>query len=158
MITIYHYNGQTGEYLSTGQVHEDPLVPGTHPLPANATAVAPPAVAEGYARVWSGAAWEQVEDHRGAEGWVNGIAYTVADLGPLPDGWSTETPAPTVEDKILAIEAKYEEKFAALRVRITNVLLADGLAEDPKRTALAVEWQAEQDARDLEILELLGGV
>lgn len=158
MIDVYHYSAQTGEFVSPGVAREDPCVPGTYPLPANATEVAPPEAADGYVRVWDGSAWEQVEDHRGAEGWVNGIAHTVADIGPLPDGWSTETPAPTLAEQIAAIEAEYEVKFAVLRDRMTITLLANGVNEDTNRAALIAAWQTAQDELDAALLALLGGV
>lgn len=63
-------------------------------LPANATAVEPLPARAGYARVLTltGDAWEYAEDHRGTSGYVNGEAHTIAQLGPLPRGWSTTPP------------------------------------------------------------------
>lgn len=155
---VFSYSPVNGEYTSVLNAQADPRNEGAWLIPAHATTIAPPEAISGYARVWDGLSWVQTEDHRGVTGWVNGCLYTICELGPFPEEWSTVPPELTIEERIANIETKYEVKFAALRVRITNVLLADGLTEDPKRTALAAEWQSEQDARDLEILELLGGM
>ncbi len=40
--------------------------------------------------------WRQVEDHRGAVGWLNGEETVISTLGPLPEGWSWDQP-PVVE-------------------------------------------------------------
>ncbi|MEG6507192.1 hypothetical protein [Nitratidesulfovibrio sp. 1201_IL3209] len=163
MIDIYHYNAQTGEFVSPGVAHEDPLLPGQHPLPAHSTAVQPPAAQEGRTSVWNGVEWQSVEDHRGASGWLpDGTPHTVTVLGPLPEGWSDTAPEPSEEEALeaalAAIEARYTAKAAVLRERMEIVLLVNGSIELANRAALAAEWQATQDARDAEILGLLGGM
>ncbi len=62
-------------------------------LPNNATYDAP-ACREGYVPRWTGEAWEQVEDHTGAEGWLDGLPHRIAEPGPLPAGWSETPPEP----------------------------------------------------------------
>ena len=63
-------------------------------LPHNATPVQP-VFKEGYVPCWNGNTWEQVEDHKGKEGYVNGEPFAVAAYGPLPEGWSETPPPPT---------------------------------------------------------------
>jgi hypothetical protein len=78
-------------------------------LPNNATNAAPE-IQAGYIPHWTGTAWEQVEDHKGLEGYLNGKPYTIKDYGPLPEGWSDTPPPPTLEEaraaKIAAIDAE----------------------------------------------------
>ena len=68
-------------------------------MPPNSTTVKPDARA-GYVPVWSGGAWEYVEDHRGKKGWVNRVPVEIKELGPLPAGFTTEVPAPTPEELV----------------------------------------------------------
>ena len=156
MIDIYHYNAQTGEFVSPGVACEDPLLPGQHPLPAHSTAVAPPDAVDGYARVWTGAAWEQIEDHRGRAGWLpDGAPYLVTGLGPLPDGWSnTEPPRPAGEMRA-GLLAEIGARKNSLRdggflvdgtlwdsdagARLAYAELAQRLATDP---AFTTRWKA----------------
>ncbi len=67
------------------------------PLPNNATRTAPQHQ-DGYIPRWTGTAWEQVEDHKGEEGYVGGKPHTIKEYGPYPDGWSTTPPPPTLEE------------------------------------------------------------
>jgi hypothetical protein len=64
-------------------------------LPNNATHTPAPEAQEGYIARWTGAAWEQVENHKGETGYVDGQPYTIKDYGPYPDGWSADPPEPT---------------------------------------------------------------
>ena len=90
---------------------EDPLTPGSFPLPANATYSVPPELEPPYVAVWNGSAWVQTEDHRkhldetgtpagGTPYWMpsEGDNYQsepryMKELGPLPEGAVTERPA-----------------------------------------------------------------
>lgn len=89
-MTVYHYDGVSREFLGTGTADVSPLEPGVYLIPANATTNQPPEPQEGYACVWDGKAWAQEEDHRGEQGYVNGIPRIITELGPLPDRWSDE--------------------------------------------------------------------
>lgn len=78
-------------------------------LPNNATHT-PPELKDGSIPRWNGTAWEQVEDHKGKEGFVDGKPYTIKEYGPLPEGWSDTPPPPTLDEakaaKIAAIDAQ----------------------------------------------------
>lgn len=65
--------------------------------------------------------WEQVEDHRGTQGYLDGEPHEIKDLGPLPDGFSLEPPPPSLEQaRTEALEAlrlkKWERKDAGITV------------------------------------------
>ena len=67
-------------------------------LPNNATYTAPE-LQEGHIPRWNGKTWEQVENHQGEEGYVDGKSYTIKEYGPYPDGWSDTPPEPTPEER-----------------------------------------------------------
>jgi len=64
--------------------------------PANATDLAPPALAEGQAAVFDGQTWRVVEDHRGEIAYATATRQPVAiqAVGPVPEG-CTLTPPPS---------------------------------------------------------------
>lgn len=121
---VYKYDEKTKEYLGKAEALLDPLETkkqGTniYLLPANATFTAPPAEKEGFARVWNGESWQEVEDHRGTEYWLPGEGYgtpahEMKDLGPLPEGATTTAPEKTLDelktDKLAALKAERDNK------------------------------------------------
>ena len=82
----------SGEYIG-------PMEVSSGILPNGATWTEPPAKVEGFARFFRNGKWKQVEDHRGEQGYVDGVFTTIHDVGPYPAGWSNDPPAPSAEDK-----------------------------------------------------------
>lgn len=120
-------------------------------MPPNATTIEP-VMKAGYAPVWNGKAWKQVEDHRREEGYVNGEHTVIKELGPYPAGWSTEPPAPTAEElkqqkrrQILsaldALDAKGARAARAVALALVNGDDAAG-ADVEKLAVLEEEAQA----------------
>jgi hypothetical protein len=64
----------------------------------------------GYIPRWDGTSWGQVENHKGEKGRLNGVETEITEYGPLPDGWATSPPPPTLEE---AKAAKLKEINAA---------------------------------------------
>ena len=95
----------TGEYL--GPIEDGGL------LPNGATYDAPPLPKEGFALFYRNGKWEYVEDHRKEEGYVNGVKTVIHEVGPLPEGWSTEPPAPTEEELFAQLRSMRDGKLAA---------------------------------------------
>jgi hypothetical protein len=85
------------------------------PLPNNSTRTAPD-IQDGHIPRWTGNAWEQIEDHKGKEGYVNDKPFTVKEYGPLPEGWSEVPPPPTLEEAVTAklaeVMGRYSSAFA----------------------------------------------
>lgn len=54
---IFHYDGETGEYLFASAADPDPLVPGRYLLPANTTLRPPPIAKDGFIRRFIDGAW-----------------------------------------------------------------------------------------------------
>ncbi len=82
------------------------------PLPCNGT-YDKPEIEEGFVPRWNGEAWEQVENHKGESGYINGQPHEIKEYGPYPDGWSATPPPPTLDEakqaKIAAIDRRTAE-------------------------------------------------
>lgn len=114
MLEIYTYD-KNNEYIGKSATMLDPeetKLQGKDVwlLPPNSTVVKPE-IREGFVPVWNGEAWDYVEDHRGSRGWVNRVPVEIKELGPLPDGFSTEEPVPTPEE---LVEQRKQEIIAEL--------------------------------------------
>lgn len=108
-MNVYKYDEDTKEYISIETALLDPLETKlqekeVYLLPANATFKEPPEVHEGFAYVWNGEAWEQVEDNRGVEYWMPEDTYgtparEMKELGALPEGATLTPPEQTQAEK-----------------------------------------------------------
>jgi len=87
---IYHYKGDTGEYISTSEARLDPLETkmqekDVYLIPAHATIQEPPQAGDNEAAVFAAGAWQIVPDHRRATYWKqDGTRYTIETLGVAP--------------------------------------------------------------------------
>lgn len=92
---IYNYHPETGEYAGSVEAELSPFDDGEYLIPAHATTTAPPeTVSGGYALIFDGAAWAEIEDHRGETWWTaEGAAMNVLKLGnPVDHGLGQEPP------------------------------------------------------------------
>jgi|GEM_PF-2288631 len=87
---IYHYSGETGEFLRASEARIDPLETKktgspVYLRPANSTPDAPPTAGEHQAAVCRDGAWSLVDDYRGQKYWNKdtGEEVTIQDLGAL---------------------------------------------------------------------------
>ena len=104
---VYKYDEQTKEYIGTEQALINPLeseLQGKeiYLLPANAT-FEKPNLQDGFASVWNGTQWENIEDNRGKEYWLDTDTFgtpakTMKDLGAFPAGAVFTAPAKTLEE------------------------------------------------------------
>lgn len=134
----YDYNPVTREYIGRETAQENPKHPGEYLIPAHSTLTEPPALREGYARVWNEEEWSYVEDHRGATIWRDHFtSRTVEELGAIPEGWSLIRP-PEPVTRPWIIESVYQAKAAKAYGGITvNRSGIDYLfATDPESIAL----------------------
>lgn len=123
-MNVYKYDEITKEYIRYEQAQLDPLETkkqqkNIYLLPANATFTAPPAEKEGFARVWNGESWQEVEDHRSTEYWLPGDTYgtpgrEVKEIGPLPEGATLTPPEQTLDDvktaKVAEMKAERDKR------------------------------------------------
>lgn len=139
---IYRYSRKTREYVGSSEARESPLEPGVYLVPANATATAPPDAQEGYARVWDGASWAQVEDHRGETVYsiATGEVVPITAPGPLPDGVTALVPGP----------CPIWDAEAAAWTTDTDALAAAVRAERDSRIE-AVVWRVERYHRQVRL-------
>ena len=124
-MNVYKYKADTKEYIGTEAAQLDPLETkkagkNIYLLPANATFTEPPAKKEGFAMVWGGESWKEVEDHRGTEYWLSGDTYgtpahEMKELGALPEGATTTAPEQTIEElksaKLAEVDVWTENKI-----------------------------------------------
>ena len=103
-------------------------------LPSNATHTTPPPALPGHVLRWTGGDWEQVEDHKGAQGYVNGQPHTITEYGPLPDGWSDTPPPPTLEE---ARESKRHSILAGFDAAMSASLTMPSASAPPTPFAVA---------------------
>lgn len=122
-MNVYKYDQQTKEYTGVEVAMLDPLESQqqgkeVYLLPANASFIAP-TIKEGFAPVWNGEAWEQVEDNRGKRYWLKSDtfgtpAHEMKELGALPDGAVFTSPEKTLDEikaeKITALKAERDTK------------------------------------------------
>lgn len=84
-----HYYDENGIYTISAIANA-----GT--IPPDGALRTPPPEREGFWPVLNAAGdgWELVEDHRGEEGWRNGVPSRIEEIGPLSEDWSAEPPKP----------------------------------------------------------------
>jgi len=146
---IYNYHPETGEYLGGGVAALDPLETrkaglDVFLLPANATTTEPPEPGDFQWPVWTGAAWELTEDHRGVVMYstATGEVVEITELGPIQAGLTDTAPGEFevwdagtggwVVDLAAANAARVAEIDAALAV-------LDAAAVRPLRAIMAAE-------------------
>lgn len=115
---VYKYDEQTKEYMGTEQALINPLESelqgkGIYLLPANAT-FAIPVLKDGFASVFNGTQWENIEDNRGKEYWLDTDTFgtpakTMKDLGAFPAGAVFTAPQKTLDE--LKVDKINEFKF-----------------------------------------------
>lgn len=92
-ITIYNYNGETREYISSS-VEYLPFGVG---VPANSCVDAPGSKKDGFAirRNADSTSWEYVADHRGETVYSTetGQKVTISDIGDYPENTTTKAPS-----------------------------------------------------------------
>lgn len=81
--------------------------------PGMSLPVAPGDSKDGFVWRANETAWEEVEDHRGESGYVNGVPTEIKEYGPLPDGWSVTPPPPTADQLFAALRAARDARLAS---------------------------------------------
>jgi len=95
MKELYHFNGETGEFVGKSPARKDPMDEGNYLIPANATDIAAPHK-EGTAAVFTDGFWANVDDNRGEVYWLpSGEQVTISNLDHVkPDDALDEAPIP----------------------------------------------------------------
>ena len=118
---VYKYD-EKGLFVGAEETELDPLESelqgkDIYLLPPNATFDKPESK-DGFAPVWDGEKWKNVEDHRGTKYWMpedkhGSPAREMKELGALPDGALLTEPEPTFEElkerKLGDLSAKFNE-------------------------------------------------
>lgn len=120
---VYKYDEKTKEYLGKAEALLDPLETQLQQkeiylLPADATFSAP-ALQEGYVSVFKDGAWENIEDNRGKEYWLQDDVYgapahKMETLGALPTDAVFTPPKKTIkqvkQEKIVELKIMRDSK------------------------------------------------
>lgn len=115
---VYKYNEKTKEYLGKAEALLDPLETQLQQkeiylLPADAT-FSEPTLQEGYVSIFKDGAWENIEDNRGKEYWLQDDVYgtparKMETLGALPADAMFSPPQKTLEqvkqEKIIELKS-----------------------------------------------------
>ena len=158
---VYKYDEQTKEYIGTEQALIDPLESELQDkeiylLPANAT-FEKPNLQEGFASVWNGEQWENIEDNRGKEYWLDTDTFgtpakTMKELGAFPANAVFTAPAKTIEqlkqDKINEFKNIRDTEEVKPIAYNGNLFDFDGKARDRINSAIialditgqSIEW------------------
>jgi hypothetical protein len=119
----------------------------------------PPEFSEGYCPVFDedANAWMLVEDHRGEAGYLDGEYTIIEQIGPVPDGWTTEPPpAPPFVDTRTAEQKREDAYRAEVSPIAQSATTCRAEAEALRRIAGDEEGAAAADAKaDELLLELL---
>lgn len=156
-VKVYGFDQQTGEYQATYNVR---ILAGTG-IPGFSTMQAVPESKIGYAFIWSGKAWLEMEDHRGEKAYekATGDAVIIKVLG-VPDdkytllepatpydkwdgsAWVTDTDAQHAADVVVAEQTK-QNLLATARSTISiwqTELQLGSISEEDKSQLIA--WLA----------------
>lgn len=158
---VYKYDEETKEYIGAEQALIDPLeteLQGKeiYLLPANAT-FEKPNLQEGFASVFNGTQWENIEDNRGKEYWLDTDTFgtpakTMKDLGAFPAGAVFTAPAKTLEqlkaDKINELKSIRDAEEVKPIAHNGNLFDFDDKARDRINSAIialsitgqSIEW------------------
>ena len=154
---VYKYDEKTKEYIGTEQVLIDPLeseLQGKtiYLLPANAT-FENPNLQDGFASVFDGTQWENIEDNRGKEYWLDTDTFgtpakTMKDLGAFPANAVFTAPAKTLDelkqDKILELKTIRDNEEVKSIAYNGNLFDFDDKARERINAAIiALELQGE---------------
>lgn len=117
---VYKYDEKTKEYIGTEQALIDPLETelqgkDIYLLPANAT-FEKPNLQDGFASVFYNSKWENIEDNRGKEYWLDTDTFgtparVMKELGNFPAGAVFEAPQKTIEQ----LKADKIQEFKSIR-------------------------------------------
>ncbi|HGK4842462.1 TPA: tail fiber assembly protein [Kluyvera georgiana] len=137
-VTVYGFDQQTREYQATYNVR---ILAGTG-IPGFSTMQAVPNSKAGYAFVWNGKAWLEVEDHRGEKAYekATGDVVIIKELGSPDDKYTFLEPA-TPYDKwdgsawVTDTDAQHAADVAAAE-QTKQILLATA------RSTISI-WQTE---------------
>ena len=139
----YFYNEETNELLFEQEAFIDPLETelaghDIFMLSANATFIEPPTKRDGYAIVWNGETWDEVEDHRGTQYWFSSDSHysepmVMNKLGALPNGITLTRPEKTADE--IAIEEMFKAKSERADYVSKIVVEVDGMKFDGDETS-----------------------
>lgn len=143
-ICVYYYSQENKEYLGWSNEY----IPVGVSIPGYSTLVNPGDDIPGYVWVYDGGTWESKEDHRGETVYNDetGEAIFITEIGPYPDGTSTEPPPipePTNEEKrkvaLSELSSIYQTDITKLNISWLAAAVSDGVNETVKKDAVITQ-------------------
>lgn len=141
MTTIYHYDGETGEYLDASEARVDPI-DGNPLVPAHATTDDPPTAGSNQAAVYRNGNWSLVADYRGTIYWTpGGEKHEIDALGVTPPGNAQYTePGPTLADVKSGKTAEIKQAYQAALATGVDYNGHTFPLTDTIRNSITAEW------------------
>lgn len=111
---IYNYHPVTGEYISKSNADKNPLEENVYLMPANATDIKPPSVAENQVACFKDNVWSLFDDFRGVKYWLeDGSKKTISEIGEVVPGNGSLTEIEPEKDYKLLITNEVERRIFA---------------------------------------------
>ena len=145
--TIYNYDPITRIFTGEAQADESPLEPGVYLIPAHATTIELPTVADGKVARWrvDDRMWEVIPDVRGTWYDADGRAVQIDDLDADVSALTREAPPDATYKLVNGKWQQCPDKVAAAKKAVTDAEVAAGMDEANRQIAVL------QDAVDLEL-------
>lgn len=144
------YDEITKEFLYEVEVEKSPLEKDVILMPPNATLEPLNEEKENYTQVFNGTTWGYIEDYRGKTVWkTHNESIVIKELGTIPEGWSLEQPAPTVEEE--------KERVAMLSLTRGDVfrglLQAKGVTRSQLRAMIETNPQLTEVQKEMALID-----
>ena len=172
---IYHYN-QYGYYCGQDVADESPLEPGVFLIPALATDQEPPVASKDQLVIFVDGVWTIITQlycfyDNGFKSKIVDEKYipiagdvifasvpTIEELNEAFPFYNSGVPILTLDERLALLEEKYEEKFATQEKLIMRTIASNHLDQEAKKIIYQNAFNELADQKDLEILEILGGI
>ena len=136
---IYRYDRETKEYKGKEAAYLDPLESeqkgkNVYLVPADATTVEPE-LKSGYAAIFDGSEWQNVEDNRGKKYWLKmdtygTAAHVMTELGAYPEGAVFTAPEMSDDEKKAHALAELDTQYQADKSELSTQYLDAAMTGD----------------------------
>ncbi len=143
--TVYNYDPITRTFTGASQADESPLEPGVYLIPAHATTIEPPAVADGKVARYrpDDVMWELVPDIRGTWYDADGQAVQIDSLDADVSTLTRDVPPDNTSMRVDGAWVPDPAKVASAAKATADAAVTSGMAEAARQIAVL------QDAVDL---------
>jgi len=157
---VYNYDKETKEYTGESAPQKNPKKEGEYLIPACATTVAPLEKKEGFALIFDGETWNQIEDNRGQQA-INVVTneiFTINNLEPLAMNTLLYSQYQNTEEyKSQQAQKEKENKKNAILSQINDIDLkrVRAICEPDTKTESGQTWLEYYNEQILELRQQL---